>query len=142
MTTIHCSGGMSPTKEQLLTPRDWAQEAYRYAIDRCGEPEGVRALVEFRRYTAMADELERMKRQLSTAETMTEAQALALTRTLQELGDNLGLTDPSMEDIVAVVVSLHADAQRCGPSRVSDRTRATSRASVDGSTTSTHHSPT
>lgn len=132
---------MSPTKEQLLTPRDWAQEAYRYAIERCGEPEGERAMVEFRRYTAMANELERMKRRLSAAETMTEAQALALTRTLQELGDNLGLPDPSMEDIVAAVVSLQADAQRFQWEIRSDGSAAALLRAVQGERSDTSDKP-
>lgn len=43
-----------------LTPRDWQIEATVYAAKHLGEPEGERALVEARRYGALADELARL----------------------------------------------------------------------------------
>lgn len=50
-----------PVPSRLLTPRDWQAEAIAFAADNLGTPEGRRALVEAKRYGALADEIERLQ---------------------------------------------------------------------------------
>lgn len=50
----------------LLTPRDWQAEALVRAARLTGTPEGRLALVEARRYAALADEIEHLQRLVQT----------------------------------------------------------------------------
>ena len=48
----------------ILTPRDWQAVAQLEASDLLGTPEGATKLAEAKRYGALADELERLQREL------------------------------------------------------------------------------
>lgn len=48
-----------PHRPHLLTPRAWELEALQRAAAALGTPEGAQALVEAKRYSALADEIER-----------------------------------------------------------------------------------
>ncbi len=51
----------------LITPRDWQAEALAFAARELGTPEGRRALIEARRYGALADQVEALRRGLTAA---------------------------------------------------------------------------
>ena len=59
--------------DHLITPRDWSAEALHHAAEWTGQPEGVRALVESRRYLAMHELIERLRELLSHAQAHAQA---------------------------------------------------------------------
>ena len=53
--------------DHLITPLDWSAEALRHAAEWTGQPVGARALVESRRYLAMHELIERLRRERDEA---------------------------------------------------------------------------
>lgn len=70
----------------VLTPRDWQIEATSRAAKLVGTPEGELALVEARRYGALADESERMRTALVELGGMLEIGPRAMTAIRKGLG--------------------------------------------------------